>query len=81
MVADPFFCLKVTVCRASIDVKLILQIRRILLQLGFYFPDCGHLRSGWGDRHSVIYQGTLPDVPQQADFTTTCRLVDWHIAL
>jgi hypothetical protein len=33
--------------------KLILQIWWILLRLGFYFPDCGNLRSGWGDRWHI----------------------------
>jgi hypothetical protein len=34
----------------------------------FYFTNCGNSRNGWGDHHSAIFQGTLPDVQQPADF-------------
>jgi hypothetical protein len=31
--------------------KLVLQFRRILLWLSFYFPNCGNSCNGWGDWH------------------------------
>jgi hypothetical protein len=54
MIATPFFCLKIACIKSMVlrvahqyiltyicNNYMVLQIRRILLRLGFYIPDCG----------------------------------------
>jgi hypothetical protein len=97
MVADPFFCLKIGLLKATVRRVSHPLIKTgsidsadfaVTQLLAFYFPDCGNSRNGWGDRwHFAAVTAQYAKVPichsRQilADFTTTRLLIYRHVTL